>query len=316
MNPPVMTTALPLGPRHQGKVRDIYDLGEALLLVATDRMSAFDVVMNEPIPDKGRILTQLSTFWFKLLSDLTPNHLISLEVADFPPACQPFREILQGRTMLVRKCRPLPVECIVRGYLSGSGWAEYRKTGAIGGLALPTGMVESQKLPEPIFTPSTKAELGTHDENISFAIMADKIGATLSAQVRDLTLAIYRRALEWAEPRGIIIADTKFEFGLTDDADGKLLLIDEVLTPDSSRFWPQEDYKPGGPQKSYDKQYLRDYLESLGWNKQPPPPPLPEDDPGADEEEEMALAKELPRLSENREALKRSQELPEYQRGV
>lgn len=275
MNPPVMTTALPLGPRHQGKVRDIYDLGEALLLVATDRMSAFDVVMNEPIPDKGRILTQLSTFWFKLLSDLTPNHLISLEVADFPPACQPFREILQGRTMLVRKCRPLPVECIVRGYLSGSGWAEYRKTGAIGGLALPTGMVESQKLPEPIFTPSTKAELGTHDENISFAIMADKIGATLSAQVRDLTLAIYRRALEWAEPRGIIIADTKFEFGLTDDADGKLLLIDEVLTPDSSRFWPQEDYKPGGPQKSYDKQYLRDYLESLGWNKQPPPPPLP-----------------------------------------
>ena len=275
MNPPVMTTALPLGPRHQGKVRDIYDLGDTLLLVATDRMSAFDVVMNEPIPDKGRILTQLSTFWFKLLSDLTPNHLISLEVADFPPACQPFREILQGRTMLVRKCRPLPVECIVRGYLSGSGWAEYRKTGAIGGLALPTGMVESQKLPEPIFTPSTKAELGTHDENISFAIMADKIGATLSAQVRDLTLAIYRRALEWAEPRGIIIADTKFEFGLTDDADGKLLLIDEVLTPDSSRFWPQEDYKPGGPQKSYDKQYLRDYLESLGWNKQPPPPPLP-----------------------------------------
>jgi phosphoribosylaminoimidazole-succinocarboxamide synthase len=273
-----MTTAFAgLGPRHQGKVRDIYDLGEALLLVATDRMSAFDVVMNEPIPDKGRILTQLSAFWFKLLSDLTPNHLISLDVADFPPACQPFREILQGRTMLVRKCRPLPVECIVRGYLSGSGWAEYRKTGAIGGLALPKGLVESQKLPEPIFTPSTKAELGTHDENISFAIMADKIGATLAARVRDLTLAIYRRALEWAEPRGIIIADTKFEFGLADDAEGKLLLIDEVLTPDSSRFWPQEDYKPGGPQKSYDKQYLRDYLESLGWNKKPPPPPLPED---------------------------------------
>jgi len=277
MNPPVMTTALPLGPRHQGKVRDIYDLGEALLLVATDRMSAFDVVMNEPIPDKGRILTQLSAFWFKHLADLTPNHVISLEVKDFPPACQPFREILQGRTMLVRKCRPLPVECIVRGYLSGSGWAEYQKTGAVGGLILPAGLVESQKLPEPIFTPSTKAELGTHDENISFDTMSDKIGAQLAAQVRDLSLAIYGRALAWAEPRGVIIADTKFEFGLIDGADEKLLLIDEVLTPDSSRFWPQEDYKPGGPQKSYDKQYLRDYLESLGWNKQPPPPPLPAD---------------------------------------
>jgi phosphoribosylaminoimidazole-succinocarboxamide synthase len=278
MNPTVMTTAFDgLGPRHQGKVRDIYDLGDTLLLVASDRMSAFDVVMNEPIPDKGRILTQLSAFWFKHLADLTPNHLISLEVADFPPACQPFRDVLQGRTMLVRKCKPLPVECIIRGYLSGSGWAEYKKTGAIGGLALPAGLVESQKLPEPIFTPSTKAELGTHDENISFATMADKIGAKLAAQVRDLSLAIYRRAQEWAEPRGIIIADTKFEFGLADGADNKLLLIDEVLTPDSSRFWPQEDYKPGGPQKSYDKQYLRDYLESLGWNKQPPPPPLPAD---------------------------------------
>jgi phosphoribosylaminoimidazole-succinocarboxamide synthase len=276
MMPPVKTTEFAgLGPRHQGKVRDIYDLGEALLLVATDRISAFDVVMNEPIPEKGRILTQLSAFWFKLLADLTPNHLISLEVEEFPAACQPFREILQGRTMLVRKCRPLPVECIVRGYLSGSGWAEYRQTGAIGGLALPGGLVESQKLPEPVFTPSTKAELGTHDENISFATMGEKIGAGLAAQVRDLSLAIYRRALEWAKPRGIIIADTKFEFGLTGGADGQLLLIDEVLTPDSSRFWPQEDYKPGGPQKSYDKQYLRDYLESLGWNKQPPPPELP-----------------------------------------
>jgi phosphoribosylaminoimidazole-succinocarboxamide synthase len=278
MNPPVMTTAFAgLGPRHQGKVRDIYDLGDTLLLVATDRMSAFDVVMNEPIPDKGRILTQLSAFWFRHLADLTPNHLISLEVADFPPACQPFREILQGRTMLVRKCRPLPVECIVRGFLSGSGWAEYKKTGAIGGMALPAGLVESEKLPEPIFTPSTKAELGTHDENISFDTMADKIGVGMAEQVRDLSLAIYRRAQEWAEPRGIILADTKFEFGLADGADGKLLLIDEVLTPDSSRFWPQEDYEPGGPQKSYDKQYLRDYLESLGWNKQPPPPPLPPD---------------------------------------
>jgi len=282
MKPPVMTTSLAgLGPRRQGKVRDIYDLGDKLLLVATDRISAFDVVMNEPIPDKGRILTQLSAFWFRHLADLTPNHLVSLRVEEFPPACRAFQDLLAGRTMLVRKCKPLPVECIVRGFLSGSGWAEYQKTGAIGGLALPPGLVESQKLPEAIFTPSTKAELGTHDENISFATMADQIGAALAAKVRDLSLAIYHRALAWAEPRGIIIADTKFEFGLADGADGtydtyeKLLLIDEVLTPDSSRFWPQEDYQPGGPQKSYDKQYLRDYLESLGWNKQPPPPPLP-----------------------------------------
>ncbi|MFH1594868.1 MAG: phosphoribosylaminoimidazolesuccinocarboxamide synthase [Pseudomonadota bacterium] len=273
MTAAVMTTALSgLGPRHQGKVRDIYDLGDRLLLVATDRISAFDVVMNEPIPDKGRILTQLSAFWFRHLADLTPNHVISLKVDDFPPACAPHRDLLQGRTMLVQKCRPLPVECIVRGFLSGSGWLEYQKTGAIGGLALPAGLVESARLPEPVFTPSTKAELGTHDENISFAQMAATVGADLAAQVRDLSLALYRRAQEWAEPRGIILADTKFEFGL---ADGALILIDEVLTPDSSRFWPQEDYQPGGPQKSYDKQYLRDYLESLGWNKLPPPPPLP-----------------------------------------
>jgi phosphoribosylaminoimidazole-succinocarboxamide synthase len=276
MNSPVMTTSLAgLGPRHQGKVRDIYDLGDQLLLVATDRISAFDVVMAEPIPDKGRILTQLSAFWFRHLADLTPNHLVSLKVEEFPPACRPFHDLLAGRTMLVRKCKPLPVECIVRGYLSGSGWAEYREQGAIGGLALPPGLVESQKLPEPIFTPSTKAELGTHDENISFAGMGSRIGAALAARVRDLSLALYHRALTWAEPRGVIIADTKFEFGLADGTDGKLVLIDEVLTPDSSRFWPREDYKPGGPQKSYDKQYLRDYLESLGWNKQPPPPPLP-----------------------------------------
>jgi phosphoribosylaminoimidazole-succinocarboxamide synthase len=198
-------------------------------------------------------------------------------VEEFPPACRAFQDLLAGRTMLVRKCKPLPVECIVRGFLSGSGWAEYQKTGAIGGLPLPPGLVESQKLPEAIFTPSTKAELGAHDENISFAAMASRIGAALAAKVRDLSLALYHRALAWAEPRGIIIADTKFEFGLADGTDGKLVLIDEVLTPDSSRFWPQEDYQPGGPQKSYDKQYLRDYLESLGWNKQPPPPPLPAD---------------------------------------
>jgi len=272
MSTPVLTTALPGFPRHQGKVRDIYDLGDRLLLVASDRISAFDVVMSQPIPDKGRILTRLSAFWFRHLAPLTPNHLISLEVEDFPPACRPYRELLQGRAMLARKCRPLPVECIVRGYLSGSGWAEYRQTGAIGGLPLPQGLVESQQLPEPLFTPSTKAELGTHDENISMEQMAASVGPQLAARVKDLSLNLYRRALEWAEPRGIIIADTKFEFGL---ADGELLLIDEALTPDSSRFWPQEDYRPGGPQKSYDKQYLRDYLESLGWNKKPPPPPLP-----------------------------------------
>jgi len=272
MSAPVLTTDLPGFPRRQGKVRDIYDLGDRLLLVASNRISAFDVVMSQPIPDKGRILTRLSAFWFRHLADLAPNHLVSLEVEDFPPACHPYRELLQGRTMLARKCRPLPVECIVRGYLSGSGWAEYRQTGAVGGLPLPPGLVESQQLPEPLFTPSTKAELGTHDENISLEQMAASVGPQLAARIKDLSLNLYRRALDWAEPRGIIIADTKFEFGL---ADGELLLIDEALTPDSSRFWPQEDYRPGGPQKSYDKQYLRDYLESLGWNKKPPPPPLP-----------------------------------------
>jgi phosphoribosylaminoimidazole-succinocarboxamide synthase len=276
MKPAVMTTSFAgLGPRHQGKVRDIYDLGDQLLLVASDRISAFDVVMNEPITDKGRILTQLSAFWFNHLADLVPNHVISLNVDEFPASCQPHREVLAGRTMLVRKCQPLPVECIVRGYLSGSGWAEYLKTGAIGGLALPSGLVESQQLPEPIFTPSTKAELGTHDENISFETMAAKTGLDLAAQVKEISLGLYNRARKYAEPRGIIIADTKFEFGLLPD--GELLLIDEVLTPDSSRFWPQDEYRPGGPQKSYDKQYLRDYLESLGWNKKPPPPPLPSD---------------------------------------
>jgi phosphoribosylaminoimidazole-succinocarboxamide synthase len=270
----VMTTDFAeLGVRRQGKVRDIYDLGDRLLLVATDRISAFDVVMNEPIPDKGRILTRLSAFWFQHLKDLVPNHLISLKVEDFPPACRPYRDTLSGRTMLCRKCRPLPVECIVRGYLSGSGWAEYKKNGHIGGLRLPPGLVESDRLPQPVFTPSTKAELGIHDENISYEEMAGKIGEDLAARVRDISLALYRRAWDWAEPRGIIIADTKFEFGLAED--GTLLLIDEVLTPDSSRFWPKSDYRPGGPQKSYDKQYLRDYLESLNWNKQPPPPPLP-----------------------------------------
>jgi phosphoribosylaminoimidazole-succinocarboxamide synthase len=253
-------------------VRDIYDLGDRLLLVASDRISAFDVVMAEPIPDKGRILTRLSAFWFRHLADVVPNHVISLNVDDFPPACHSYRDLLAERTMLVKKTRPLPVECIVRGYLSGSGWAEYQASGSIGGMPLPPGLVESARLPQPIFTPSTKAELGEHDENISFEAMAKKIGADLAAKVKEISLTLYLRAQAWAEPRGIILADTKFEFGLMN---GELLLIDEVLTPDSSRFWPQEDYRPGGPQKSYDKQYLRDYLESLGWNKKPPPPPLP-----------------------------------------
>ncbi|MEW6387763.1 MAG: phosphoribosylaminoimidazolesuccinocarboxamide synthase [Thermodesulfobacteriota bacterium] len=273
MTPVVLTTAFnDLGPRHQGKVRDIYDLGDRLLLVATDRISAFDVVMADPIPDKGRILTRLSAFWFGLLADVVPNHLLSLKVEDFPPACRAYGEVLAGRTMLVKKCRPLPVECIVRGYLSGSGWADYRQSGGICGIPLPAGLVESARLPEPLFTPSTKAELGTHDENIAFAAMAARIGKELAAEVKEISLTLYRRASDWAEPRGIILADTKFEFGL---ADGELILIDEVLTPDSSRFWPQDDYQPGRAQKSYDKQYLRDYLESLNWNKHPPPPPLP-----------------------------------------
>lgn len=273
MSTPVLATDFQgLGPRHQGKVRDIYDLGDRLLLVATDRISAFDVVMADPIPDKGRILTRLSAFWFQYLRDVIPNHLLSLEVDDFPPACRPYREILAGRTMLVKKTRPLPVECIVRGYLAGSGWNDYQKTGTICGHILPPGLRESERLPEPIFTPSTKAELGTHDENIPFARMAAIVGPELAEKVKAVSLELYRRASAWAEPRGIILADTKFEFGLLN---GEVLLIDEVLTPDSSRFWPLADYEPGRPQKSYDKQYLRDYLESLGWNKQPPPPPLP-----------------------------------------
>jgi len=273
MSAPVFATDFAgLGPRRQGKVRDIYDLGERLLLVASDRISAFDVVMADPIPDKGRILTQISAFWFRLLADVIPNHLISLEVADFPPACQPYGEILAGRAMLVHKTQPLPVECIVRGYLAGSGWADYQKTGAVCGLALPAGLRESERLPAPLFTPSTKAEIGTHDENISFEQAAAAIGRDLAEKAKDISLTLYSRARAWAEPRGIILADTKFEFGLRD---GQLILIDEVLTPDSSRFWPMPDYEPGRPQKSYDKQYLRDYLESLGWNKHPPPPPLP-----------------------------------------
>lgn len=270
----VKETHLPaLGPVKRGKVRDVYSLADGrLLLIATDRISAFDVVMDDPIPDKGKILNQISAYWFERCQDLAPNHLISTAVRDFPAECQGFVDMLAGRTMLVHQASPLPIECIVRGYLAGSGWQEYQETGAICGEKLPAGLKESDRLPVPIFTPSTKAELGTHDENITFSEVARKIGPDTARQVRDLSLAIYQRAHAEAEAKGIIIADTKFEFGLIGD---RLVLIDEVLTPDSSRFWPKADYTPGRSQKSFDKQYLRDYLLSLGWNKQPPSPPLP-----------------------------------------
>jgi len=258
----------------QGKVRDIYDFGETLLIVVTDRISAFDVVMDDPIPDKGRILTQISAFWFKATDGIIANHMISTSAGAFPPECQPHREILEGRSMWVRKADPLPVECIVRGYLAGSGLKEYRQTGAICGIGLPPGLWESERLPQPIFTPSTKAEGGAHDINISFDQMVEIIGDNLSHQLHDVSLALYEKGREIAERRGIIIADTKFEFGLIDD---ELVLIDELLTPDSSRFWPQDRYNPGIPQPSFDKQFLRDYLEGIQWNKQPPAPKLPEE---------------------------------------
>ena len=258
----------------QGKVRDIYDFGETLLIVVTDRISAFDVVMDDPIPDKGRILTQVSAFWFKATDGIIANHMISTSAGAFPPECQPHREILEGRSMWVRKADPLPVECIVRGYLAGSGLKEYRQTGAICGIGLPPGLWESERLPQPIFTPSTKAEGGAHDINISFDQMVEIIGDNLSQQLHDVSLALYEKGREIAEQRGIIIADTKFEFGLIDD---ELVLIDELLTPDSSRFWPQDRYNPGIPQPSFDKQFLRDYLEGIQWNKQPPAPKLPQE---------------------------------------
>jgi len=257
---------------RQGKVRDIYDLGNALLMVATDRISAFDVVMPSPIPGKGRILTQMSRFWFEMMEGLIPNHLITADVKRFPEACHPYIDIIRDRSMLVRKAEPLSAECIVRGYLSGSGWKSYLESGRICGMRLPEGLQESDRLPEPLFTPSTKADIGAHDENISFEQIEDMLGQDLAARLRDVSMAIYERAVEFAEPRGIIIADTKFEFGLID---GELALIDEILTPDSSRFWPKDTYRPGGPQKSFDKQYVRDYLLSLDWNQKPPAPELP-----------------------------------------
>jgi len=258
-------------PAARGKVRDIYDLGENLLIVATDRLSAFDVVMPTPIPDKGRVLTQLSLFWFELLHDVTPNHVVS--AADFPAPFGAFREQLAGRAMLVRKTQPLPIECVVRGYLSGSGWKEYKATGTVCGITLPSGLIESDQLPEPIFTPATKATSG-HDENISFERAAGLIGQPLAEKVRAISLEIYKRAAAYAAPRGVLLADTKFEFGLLDK---KLVWIDEALTPDSSRFWPASQYRSGGPQPSFDKQFVRDYLERIQWPKTPPGPELPPD---------------------------------------
>ena len=258
---------------RRGKVRDVYDLGEHLLIVATDRISAFDYVLGSGIPDKGAVLTQLSAFWFELLKDLTPHHLVTIEADEFPAVTKPYRDILRGRSMLVRKTSPLPVECVARGYLSGSGWKDYGRSGAVCGVQLPAGLRESDRLPEPIFTPATKAESG-HDENISEAQAGDIVGHDLIKRLRELTLGIYSRGVEHALSRGIIIADTKFEFGL---ADGELILIDEVLTPDSSRFWPAAEYVPGRGQPSFDKQFVRDYLERIGWNKQPPVPSLPDE---------------------------------------
>jgi len=260
--------------KGRGKVRDIYDLGDKLLIVATDRISAFDVVMPNPIPDKGRVLTQLSRFWFDLTKEIVPNHAISTEVEDFPKACQAYKDILRDRSMLVVKTDPLPVECVVRGYLSGSGWQEYQKTGEVCGIKLSAGLLESSKLEEPIFTPATKADVGLHDENITFEKVEKVVGKELAKKLRVLSLGIYKKARDFAEQRGILIADTKMEFGIKD---GKLLLIDELLTPDSSRFWPKDDYRPGGSPKSFDKQFLRDYLLSLKWDKNPPAPELPEE---------------------------------------
>jgi len=258
----------------RGKVRDIYDLNDSLLMVATDRISAFDVIMSDPIPDKGTILTQISLFWFNQMTAIVQNHVISSNVDEYPSACQEYADNLRGRSMLVKKAEPLPIECIVRGYLSGSGWTSYRKSGAICDITLPQGLKESDKLPEPIYTPSTKAEIGLHDLNIDFDETVKTIGKPLAEKVKRLSLQIYQKGAEFAEKRGIIIADTKFEFGLIGD---ELILIDEVLTPDSSRFWPKSQYLPGGSQDSFDKQYLRDYLLSLNWDQKPPAPPLPKE---------------------------------------
>jgi phosphoribosylaminoimidazole-succinocarboxamide synthase len=251
-----------------GKVREMYDLGDELLMVASDRISCFDVVLPTEIPDKGKILTALSAYWFKAMADIIPHHLITTDVGQFPPECRPHKALLEGRSMLVKRTDPAPVECIVRGYLLGSGWKEYQNTGKVCGIPLPAGLIEASRLDEPIFTPSTKAEVGEHDINIDFTKMVDMVGRKYAEQLRDSSLAIYKRARKIAEEKGIIIADTKFEFGMRD---GKLILIDEVLTPDSSRFWPMEGYRPGSSPESFDKQYVRDYLVCSNWDPNKPP---------------------------------------------
>jgi phosphoribosylaminoimidazole-succinocarboxamide synthase len=258
---------------RRGKVRDVYDLGQHLLIVATDRISAFDHVLGSGIPDKGKVLTQLSAFWFDHLGDLVPHHVVAVDVDTFPAVTKPHREVLRDRSMLVKKTAPLPIECVARGYLTGSGWKDYQKSGAVCGITLPPGLVDSSRLPQAIFTPATKAESG-HDENISEAQAGDVVGHDLLQQLKALTLKLYDRGVEHGETCGIIIADTKFEFGMAGD---KLLLIDEVLTPDSSRFWPKSEYQAGRSQPSFDKQFVRDHLEKIGWNKQPPVPSLPDD---------------------------------------
>jgi len=273
--PPLLDTrSAGLTPHVSGKVRDIVDLGEALLLVATDRISAFDYVLGSGIPDKGRVLTQLSAFWFERTGHLVANHLLTLDTSAYPDAVRPFADMLAGRSMLVRKTTPFPIECVARGYLSGSGWKEYATSGTVCGVTLPSGLRESDRLPEPIFTPATKATSG-HDINISEADAAQIVGADVVARLRELTLALYEFGARHAESRGIILADTKFEFGTLPS--GELILIDEVMTPDSSRYWPRDQYAPGGAQPSFDKQFVRDYLEEIRWNKQPPVPALPDE---------------------------------------
>jgi len=267
---PLLQTDLPLSLFARGKVRDLYNVDDDLLFVATDRISAFDHVLASGIPDKGRVLTQLSLFWFELLRDIIPNHLVTADVSAFPAALAPHADELRGRSMLVRTAQMFPVECVVRGYLVGSGWSEYKKTSAVCGIQLPAGLRESERLPEPIFTPAAKNNVG-HDENISFERMVDMIGVEPAAKLRDLSLNVYSAAARHAESRGLILADTKFEFGVVD---GKIVLADEALTPDSSRYWPMEGYAPGGSQPSFDKQFVRDYLESIRWNKQAPAPGL------------------------------------------
>ena len=270
----ILHTELPGVERYgSGKVRDVYSVDGKLLIVATDRISAFDYILATGIPDKGKVLTQLSIFWFDFLRDLVPNHLLTAQVDEFPAPLPRYRDQLAGRSMLVRRARMIEIECVARGYLADSGWKEYQSHGTVCGIELPRGLKESDRLPEPLFTPATKAQSG-HDENVPFSAVVDVVGENLARQLRDLTLSIYSKAAKYAETRGIIIADTKFEFGFAGD---QLILGDEVLTPDSSRFWPADTYRPGGPQFSYDKQFVRDYLESIHWNKQPPAPGLPED---------------------------------------